>query len=1236
MRPEAHEQQSDSFAKCWVILMSVHRESSNGNLATQTDGNGHTTRYEYDDANRLVKAIDATDAEVTYTHDQNGRIETVTDAAGFASRTVYDDFGRVEQQIRDDGGLNLTSSFTYDLNNNLDMATAPDGTVTCYEYDDLNRQTAVIQDCGTGLLNLRTETVYDLNGNIVTTTDERGIVTYSQYDSLNRVTLTRQDDGGLNLPTTFAYNVQGLLESSTDERGVVTRHFYDDLFRMTQSCADDTGLNLCSSFGYDRLNNQETATDAEGVTILTTYNAFGMPLLMVADSGGLNNTTSYQYDNALNLIRYTDDNSNSTIFKYTDRNQMADEIYADGTTVAYTYDDRGNIDTRTDQEGVILTFTFDGAGRETAVSYSGGGSQSSQFDAMGRVTQVSETANGHSTVLTYGYNPIGDVINTTQEIDGVGGTTWQVDYAYSYPSGTYTVTYPSGVDAIYSMDPLGRLDLVEQDSGSLATVGDYTYDDLNSFFEISYGNSVVNRFDYDALFRTTSVQLTSGATTLANYGYGYDDVGNRTYMQRNHVAGTPADVYAYDTLYQLTQTWYDADAVTPATLTTFSDQQTYTLDNLGNRLAVDFDDGTSVTTQDYGLHNSDQLLNEMNRYDVVDGSSLSYDLRGNTLADGATLNSYGYDVLNRQISLDDGTTNSEYIYDGMGRRVAKIVDGTTTYFIYDKQFRVIEERSSEAVWEARYTYGDGIDEPLMMERNSATYYLHRDALGSVTEVTDSGGTLVERYEYDVYGQPEFYDGSYSVITSSAIDNPYLFTGRRYDPESGNYYYRARIYSPILGRFLSMDPLGFEAGDANLYRYAFNNPANLTDPTGEIVPFIVVALALTKVIDYGITAVDIIRSSIILADPCSPPEELLLASLNIALAIVFEAGEPDDMTPVGIPADDIARRAAMRGARRAMQEEGIEGFVHYVRRNFGEAGDDFLRQMGLFDQYIDDATRKADDVVRAVCSFSSDTLVSTAYGFAAISELKEGQYVLAFDEATGTLIYAPILATWVHEDPVIVHLTIGGELVETTPQHPFKLANGEYVAAIDLQIDDLIHQANGQASPVEAIQIEYTPQPMYNLTIATAHTFFVGEGQWLVHNTCFPLGFNSFEEFQRFGSGLYSGLGRAGYSDVTAIFQGSSVTGVGFRTGEPFDVGRISDFDIALASPELLQRAKELGIGLRSQGVRTGPLKAEDLALLGLTDVVRQLSQQAGRPVNFMIYNSAETAIERTSKNIIVP
>ncbi len=113
----------------------------------------------------------------------------------------------------------------------------------------------------------------------------------------------------------------------------------------------------------------------------------------------------------------------------------------------------------------------------------------------------------------------------------------------------------------------------------------------------------------------------------------------------------------------------------------------------------------------------------------------------------------------------------------------------------------------------------------------------------------------------------------------------------------------------------------------------------------------------------------------------------------------------------------------------------------------------------------------------------------------------------------------------------------------------------------------------------------------------------------------PLGFRNAGAFDEFGGNLNTGLRNAGYDDVQGIFQGSSVTGKSYRTGQAFDVGRVSDFDVALSSPTLLQRAKDLGIPLRSQGARTAPLNPAHLEQLGLSDVATQLSGQAGRPVN---------------------
>jgi len=110
------------------------------------------------------------------------------------------------------------------------------------------------------------------------------------------------------------------------------------------------------------------------------------------------------------------------------------------------------------------------------------------------------------------------------------------------------------------------------------------------------------------------------------------------------------------------------------------------------------------------------------------------------------------------------------------------------------------------------------------------YYYHFDGLGSVVALSDVNSVLVERYTYDVFGRPTIRDANGVVIAESAFANPYLFTGRAYDAESGLYYYRARYYDYYTGRFLQPDPAGYTDG-LNLYAYVGNNPLAYVDPFG---------------------------------------------------------------------------------------------------------------------------------------------------------------------------------------------------------------------------------------------------------------------------------------------------------------------------------------------------------------------------------------------------------------------
>jgi RHS repeat-associated protein len=167
-----------------------------------------------------------------------------------------------------------------------------------------------------------------------------------------------------------------------------------------------------------------------------------------------------------------------------------------------------------------------------------------------------------------------------------------------------------------------------------------------------------------------------------------------------------------------------------------------------------------------------------------------------------------------------GSTTVTFKYDPFGRRIQKGAPVTTNY-LYDGA-NLLEEVDNGGNVLARYTHQMRVDEPLSEFRSSAGSYYQQDGLGSVTSLSNGSGTLANTYTFDSFGKLNASTGS--------LVNPFQYTGRESDQETGLDHYRARYYDQSIGRFISEDPIQFDAG-FNFYAYVSNRPTMLTDPTG---------------------------------------------------------------------------------------------------------------------------------------------------------------------------------------------------------------------------------------------------------------------------------------------------------------------------------------------------------------------------------------------------------------------
>jgi RHS repeat-associated protein len=337
---------------------------------------------------------------------------------------------------------------------------------------------------------------------------------------------------------------------------------------------------------------------------------------------------------------------------------------------------------------------------------------------------------------------------------------------------------------------------------------------------MSLPGGTVKEYTYDPLMRYTGMRSDApDDSAVMDYSYARDRMDNILSKDTEH----GSYVYSYDEIYQLT------GADNPGT-----EDEAYTYDGAGNRM-------TSADIQGTWTYNRN---NELIGYADI---SFAYDLNGNLVrkVQGSQETSYLYDIENRLVRVEDGagTFIAQYYYDPFGRRLWKEVSGTRTCFSYSEEGLIGEYTSSGSQVRA-YGYRPGslwTTDPLFMKAGSQYYFYHNDHLGTPQQMTDINGAVVWSARYDSFGKAE-------VDQASTITNNLRFPGQYYDEETGLHYNWNRYFNPNVGRYMTVDPIGFEGQDSNLYRYCQNNPMLYIDQDGQILGWIV-ALAGSAYVAY---------------------------------------------------------------------------------------------------------------------------------------------------------------------------------------------------------------------------------------------------------------------------------------------------------------------------------------------------------------------------------------------------
>ncbi len=779
----------------------------NTRVATFTDGNGNTNISKFDaNGNELVKAIVGISTNY-FAYDANNNLLASTNGRGFATNFTYDARGNVKT-ITD--ALSNRTTIAYNAQSKPVSVVNALGQTLNLRYDSAGKLVEVVNNAG-----LKTIVTRDSQGRVASLTDAAGNTTQFDYTggcTCGKPAKVINPDGSFKL---YEYDSLGNATRTINELGAESLSFYDTsgkLLRTRDALSNYTyfyyngplltnivdALGRSTRYEYDVLNRTNAIIDAQGGVVRFEYDGNGNRTKVI---DAVTNVTTFIYDAGNRLIRQIDPLGHTNFFGYDAAGNRIEAIDRNGRRRTFAYDAANRMTNELWWEGTnvvrSIVFGFNELGVQTLAADPAARYEYS-YDALNRLERtLAQSAGVPDFTLLYTYTALGQVESVTDN--------WGVRVGSGYDNRNRLAsrTWSSSMPGPSGVDP-ARVDFAYDPAGNRLRTDRFA--DLAGTNRVGRTTNAYNR----ASIVTNITHLGPTNSVLARYDYNFD----AAYQITRWAIGNQLSDFAYDRTGQLT------NALNSVPGGQAQPNENFHYDANGNRVGAQSGGG-------YVVGQNNQILS--------DGTnSYAYDAEGNMTSRSNTvtgvLTTYQFDHRNRLVNVTDRdgggvvTQTVAFVYDAMNRRLNKTVNGQVTRFLYNQDDSWADLDGTNAVI-ARYLHGARIDELLARQRASdgRGWYL-TDHLGTVRDIANAAGAVVAHVDYSSFGQV------LGVSNQSAVDR-FLFTGRELDGETGLYFYRARYYSTQLGRFISQDPIRFEAGDFNNYRYVLNSPNMGTDAFG---------------------------------------------------------------------------------------------------------------------------------------------------------------------------------------------------------------------------------------------------------------------------------------------------------------------------------------------------------------------------------------------------------------------